>query len=221
MLGSHDTFTYLTAEDWSVELISKFWRCQTLNFDRQYKLGVRFFDIRLMRNQKAGLLSKLFKKKNKNIYWAVGHGLAEVKDSALKGSINWTFNSVEDVCKFFKAKYPDAYYRIYLEKGGSSEVAEFKKQIIGLEKKYPKLCWYGIKKPWTTLYYKVPFKTIKDTTCTLFNWNPDKSLSYNIKHFKANYTIKTWAQKNNPHITQEIINDPNTLYFIDYCGIYN
>ena len=42
----------------------------------------------------------------------------------------------------------------------------------------------------------------------------------NIKHFKANYTIETWAKRNNPKLTVEQKNDPNTLYFMDYVGVY-
>lgn len=233
MLGSHDTFTYLKCESPAVELINKFWRCQKINIQQQYNCGVRFFDIRLMTNTTGGIvlsaIKKLFKKKKNKVTWACGHGLAEVPQ---------TFDSVEAVCKYFLECFPDAKYRIILEKRNDDNKKLFTQQVEELTKVqtigkykgkriiqecYPNCTYIGYKLPWTALYinYETYPQKFIDTCCRLFNWNPDKSLSWNIKNFRADWTIKNWAKAHNPKtLTKEQLNDPHTCYFMDYIGVF-
>ena len=77
-----------------------------------------------------------------------------------------------------------------------------------------------IKSPWTVLYQGKDFKVINDYCCRLFNWNVNRSLWENIKHFDFKlYSIKSWAKKHNPTVTQEMKDDPDKLYFMDYVNI--
>ena len=206
MVASHDSFTYLNPDDLWMKLLTPFWRCQSLTICEQYNLGVRYFDIRVRRSKKAGLFNKIFNRYDDKFKWSICHGIIQL--DFIK------FDNIEYICKYFKDYFPDAYYRIYLESGNSEIKEEFKRQIIKLEKKYPKLCWYGYKIPWVTLYMNIPVKEIKDLTCKLFNWSHERSFIKNIKNFKFN-TIKEYS-KNNPKITEEMINDNNILYFMDY-----
>ena len=223
MIGAHDTFTYLNSEDLLLNAFKPFWKCQKYSPQVLYsKYGVRFFDIRLCKNTMAsltGLFGKLFKKKK--FTWATAHGLAEFKQN---------FKNLEEVFKYMKKNFPDAQYRIVLERCSKSEKNEFCKQAkpwyenngAKLKASGYKCSWIGIKKPWSPLYINSDLypKVMKDYCCRLFNWNTERSLHYNIKHFKANYTIETWAKRNNPKLTVEQKNDPNTLYFMDYVGVY-
>jgi hypothetical protein len=55
----------------------------------------------------------------------------------------------------------------------------------------------------------------------LFNWDVDASLSQNIKNFSLQASsIKKWAKNHNPEITQEMIDDKDTLYFMDYVNLH-
>ena len=223
MIGAHDIFTYLDAEDFALNIFAPFWRCQQYSPNVLYnKYGVRFFDIRVCRNKTAsivGIFGKLFKKKK--FTWATAHGLAE---------FNQNFNTIEDVFKYMNKNFPEAQYRIVLERCSTDEKNEFYNQIKSwianngskLKASNYKCSWIGIKKPWTQLYIDSNLypKNIKDYSCRLFNWDPSKSLSANIKNFRADYTIETWAKRNNPKLTISEKNDTNTLYFMDYVGKY-
>jgi len=223
MIGAHDSFTYLNAEDIVINIFKPFWKCQSKSLQELYdKYGVRFFDIRLCQNTTAsltGIIGKLFKKKK--FTWSAAHGLAEFKQ---------TFTNIEEVFKYMKKNFPEAQYRIILERCSNKEKNEFSNQISSWIKKNGaklkdadyKCSWIGIKTPWQQLYINTSLypKTVKDYCCRLFNWNASKSLSENIKNFRADYTIETWAKRNNPKLTSQQKKDPNTLYFMDYAGVY-
>ncbi len=56
MIGAHNTFTYLDAKNPSVNFVKKFWRCQTKSIYELYtNYGVRFFDIKIQRNDMKNL----------------------------------------------------------------------------------------------------------------------------------------------------------------------
>jgi hypothetical protein len=78
-----------------------------------------------------------------------------------------------------------------------------------------------IKKPWEDLYVFRQF-IYKEYCCHLFNWNLEKSILENFKSFDmSSWSIKSWAKAHNPkEITKEMIEDKDTLYFMDYIGIY-
>lgn len=227
MIGAHDAFTYLNAQDAIMNLpyIKKLWRCQQYSIDTLYKKhNTLFFDLRVCKDTKAsifGIIGKLFKKKKKKFVWAGAHGLAEFKQN---------FSTLEDLFKYMKKNYPKAQYRLILEKCSSEEVSQFKTQLNSwiasdgkkLKKNKYNLSWAGIKKPWTQLYVDSSIypRVMHDYCCRLFNWDSTKSLSTNLKNFKLSWTIENWAKKNNPILTTNEIADPNTLYIMDYVGKY-
>jgi len=223
MIGAHDTFTYLNAQDIAINLFKKYWRCQKYSPEILYhNYGVRFFDIRLCKNTTAGvtgLLGRLFKKKK--FTWATAHGLAEFRQE---------FANFEEVLKYMQSKFPEAQYRVVLERCSSEEVKEFKKQTNEWikndgkklkDKKY-NCSWIGIKKPWQSLYINQNLypREVHDYCCRLFNWDTSKDLKTNIKNFRADYTLEKWAKIYNPILTKEQKVDPNVLYFADYIGLY-
>lgn len=200
MIGAHDTYTYMKATNWFIELFSYFWRCQKKDIDELYQLDVRCFDIRVIRE---------------NNYWVVGHG---------KAKVNKTFNTLEEICKYFKTNYKNSIIRIILESDGNNKsiVKVFKEECNKIINNYDKMLWsIYIKNPWTCIYKnKKEYQTI-DYCCHLFNWNLGKSFIENIKNFDfSSRSIKTWAKNHNPKITQEMIENENIIYLMDYIGIY-
>ena len=206
MLGSHDSFTYMVARNGIVDTFTSFWRCQEKTIKEQYDLGVRMFDIRVNKDIQNGKFT-----------WQVSHGLAK---------FNQNFVSLNAIGSYFKKQYPDSYFRVVLESGSDDEetVTKFKEQAKKLMTSYKAMVWQVvIKLPWTVLYRGKDFKEVNDYCCHLFNWNVDHDIWWNIKHFNeldfSAYSIKAWAKKHNPTVTQEMKDDPDKLYFMDYVNI--
>lgn len=205
MIASHDTFTYDKPRNPVMNLLKIFWRCQKLDIKKQYELGVRIFDVRVSRY---------------NGKWSAAHGIYKAK--------NIQFDTLSDICKYFKTEFPGSMIRIYLEDNTSNGK---NKDILDLYLKegtfvvidYKDMIWeYGTHKPWDTYYKndKLPFTDIKEYYCHLFNWDLDKSIWYNITHFDwSSWSLPLYAKKHNPKITKELIND-TTMHIMDYVGIY-
>lgn len=211
MLGSHDTYTYLKANNILANAVSSFWRCQTLTIDEQYKIGARVFDVRVIHEEKDGML-----------WWRIGHGFAELQQR---------FPNLQSICLYFKEQYPGSVIRLVLEKNCTDEEAKsrFITEAEKIKKKFSSMIWcVCIKKPWTEIWRGTGLKTVKkteDLICHLFNWDGGQTIAYNLKHINnldlSITSIKKWAQKHNPkEITQEMIDDPTTLYIMDYLGVY-
>ena len=49
-IGTHNSLTYLTPKTWWGKLIKFTARCQSIDYEKQYELGARVFDIRLWYN---------------------------------------------------------------------------------------------------------------------------------------------------------------------------
>lgn len=133
MIGSHDSYTFHKATKgiYNKSLIRRTWKAQNMNIAEQYEYGVRMFDVRVCRDG------------NK---WRVCHGAAEFDE---------TFASIQCICDFFDRLYPDAIYRIWLEKGSEAVekrfIAESVNDYYSLCDFYPNLWRVGIKsyKEWT------------------------------------------------------------------------
>lgn len=203
MIGTHNTFTYLEATNSLYNVFNAFWRCQEISVRDQYNMGVRLFDIRV---------SEVFENGKK--WWQVGHGIAKVKQK---------FVNLENICIYFKSQYPGSMIRLMLEDKSDEEAIlnRFKKEADTVIKKYKDMIWtIYIKRPWTLLFEGKHFD-IKEYCCYLFNWDVDASLSQNIKNFSLEASsIKKWAKNHNPQITQEMIDDKDTLYFMDYVNLH-
>ena len=206
MIGAHNVFTFIKSNIF-MELFSFLWRCQNKSITTLYNdYNVRFFDIRIS-----------LKKFKKNYMWVPAHGLVKLKDK--------TFFNLESLFLYMKMYFPDAQYRLILEKCSKKNKTEFYKQLEpwltknGQKlKEHNYLCsWIGIKKPWKNIYKNTKiYPHIEDYACHLFNLNPDKSLYENIKNFNIKYTIKKWSSTHNPILTEEQIQDNKICYFMDY-----
>lgn len=203
MIASHDSYTYQKAKNPLMNLISIFWKTQKLDIKKQYELGVRIFDVRVCKNNKG--------------LWGTAHGSAHFKES---------FNSISEICKYFKDNYSGSFIRIYLEdnvKENNNLKDEFLKESEEAYSKYKDIIWeIGTHFPWITYYHNPDFQMlIKEYYCHLFNWNTDKDFKYNIKNIDfSSWCLPLYAKKHNPIITPEMINDPNVMHIIDYIGIY-
>lgn len=203
MIASHDSYTYQKAKNPLMNLISIFWKCQKLDIQNQYDLGVRIFDVRVYKNNKGK--------------WGTAHGTAHFKQS---------FDSIVSICEYFKTQFPGSFIRIYLEDNvkNNNELKElFLKEADEAFTKYFDILWeIGTHVPWITYYRNPDFQmSIKEYYCHLFNWNTDKDFIYNLKNIDwSSWCLPLYAKKHNPIITQEMINDPNIMYLMDYVGIY-
>lgn len=123
MIGSHDTYTFEKPILSAYKASEKLWKTQCVDVDAQYKAGVRMFDIRVARTL--------------NGKWVACHGLVDFHK-------HW--DHLSDICEEYKRKYPDAIYRIVLERGTKLAEKRFKKQAKGLCSRYPNLWRLDIKR---------------------------------------------------------------------------
>lgn len=214
MIGSHDTYTFENPILGIWNASKRLWKTQCKTIDEQYNYGVRMFDVRVARTI--------------NGKWVACHG-------AVNFHKHW--DKLEDICKMFSINYPEAIYRIVLEKGGKLVQKKFKKEAKNLCKKYPNLWRIDIKstKYWLggvdnnnqNLYdrgYKFALVNTWEPPCyeehgtltikNLFSFNiKDEAKSKNQNGIFKN--IPTGALRS---VKDEIdLQTKDTLYFIDYC----
>ena len=191
MLGTHDSFTYFKANSWAVNLISKYWRCQEKSITEQYKLGVRFFDVRIKRDTQQG----------KKV-WRCCHGLAEFPK---------IFMSIDAICNYFTYTLKDCKFRIWLEKGSEKDWDDFITEALDAKDKFEGFVQAVRKSGEVILFQKPTYLPIK------YYAAPMEKFGNIVKGIYTN-PIKSWAKKHNPVITQEMIDDPDVVYFMDYVG---
>lgn len=206
MIATHDSYTYQKPKNIFMNLIKIFWKCQKVDIDKQYELGTRIFDVRVA--------SYKDKKDNNKIKWQTAHGMAKFRIK---------FDTIESICELFYNKYPGSVLRIYLE---DSKVVpeireEYKRQCDEAFTKYKDMLWdMGTHHPWVSSHYNKHYD-IKEYYCHLFNWNTDRDIKYNLKNFDwTSWSLPYYAKKHNPVITKEMIEDPKTMYILDYIGVY-
>ena len=185
MVASHNSITYSEVKNKIYKLFSGLWKTQELPLITQYK-KVRYFDFRI------------YKDKNK---WRLCHGLVD---------FIYTYDSISDLCQDIQARFPEAYYRIILEKYQDEQLFDFLNEVNGLTN-YSNLDSIIIKKGWKIL--KAGKFKIVDYTCKLSTFKEIISI------IRYRFSIKRWAKKNNPRITEEMINDPKTVYFFDFINL--
>lgn len=85
IIGSHNSWSYLSPRKWWMKLISFTAKCQSYNISDQYKLGVKCFDLRIR-----------FEKNNELI---IAHGIIEydILEEELFDDLEY-LNSKGDVC---------------------------------------------------------------------------------------------------------------------------
>lgn len=190
MIGSHDSFTYLDSTSNFMNLITRFWRCQNKNIIEQYNFGVRYFDVRVVREVDSN---------GKNI-WRLCHGQAELTK---------TFKTIQSICAYFIGSLKGSIFELWLEKGNEDDWNCFKDEALPLTIKYNCIAQIVRKNPETIIYRSPNFPQKISTQFN--NWN----LRTIIKNLFSS-PIKNNAKKYNPKITQEMINNPNINYFMDY-----
>lgn len=193
MLASHNSFTYLRPCQWWARLCPWLWRTQTKNIPQQRLSGVRYFDIRVRRDERK---------------WRVCHGLVDFPR---------TFDTLDEIVRIF----PDAICRIILERGDKRRFIDEAALMVQTDPT-KNLHAVIIKKNWEVLYQAdfikhpltsdmIPSPRIVDNTyCP---WRSGKSLIQNIMAFRP-HTIKSWAKKH--PIPDNAKTDKNAVYFHDY-----
>lgn len=208
MIGSHDTFTYLEPTCELYGLATRWWRTQCKTIEEQYAFGVRFFDIRVCLSYGK---------------WKLCHGLA---------TLNKSFFSIRYICDYMNDKFPDAIYRIVLERGNKDKETFFINSIVKLCALYPNLWRIDIKstKQWNGL--------IDNNNQSLFDRgykfalvNTWESPSYEKHGYINNLSdvIHKDLRKEAKMINSELpffndktmldymIKTKEQLYFLDYC----
>lgn len=189
MLGTHNSYTYLTAKCKFLEQFSFLWRCQIKTIHAQKESGVEYFDIRVRRDI-------LHLKDKDQPVWRICHGIID---------FDLTFNSLEELLEQFLTYK----VRLVLERGNTED---FIKEVEKI-KECPWLSYACIKKDWKIIVNRDPY-LIDYTYAPWLSW---LSFWENIKRFNFFSTIKSWAKKHNPIVNDIIKKDQNTIYFIDYA----
>ena len=136
--------------------------------------------------------------KTKGNQWELCHGLINFNKQ-----YNTLYNLMEDLSDFK--------IRLILEKGTKADEEVFKFIIYKLSYKYSNLVFSAIKKNWKVLHNTL--LSIIDYTYIPFYSN--LSFWQNIKRMNWFSTIKKWAKRHNPIITQKMREDNDVVYFID------
>lgn len=187
MIASHDSFSYSKIRYSFYKLFSGIWKTQDITLQKQYTdYKVRYFDIRICKNKDK---------------WIVCHGMV---------NFIYEFSSIEQLCQDINYRFPEAYYRIILEKGNEDDEWDFKEELYTLYTK-SNLDEIVIKKNWRILKHS-QFQYV-DKTCKM------NTLKEILEMFKYMFSIKKWSKKNNPKITNNMIEDKRTVYFLDYINI--
>lgn len=207
MIGSHDTFTYLDSKFYIYNHFTKWWRTQCKSIEEQYAFGVRFFDIRVYLDS--------------DNHWRYCHGIV---------NLNKYERTLNDICLYMENYFPEAIYRIVLEKGKYDDEMIFIKEAQGLCSKFPNLWRVDIKAS------KVWMGEVDNNNDALFNagykfaivntWEfPAFELHGKVTVNNFSWTdLKKKAQTinyilgfKNPQELKNMINSKDELYFIDYC----
>lgn len=193
MIGSHNSYTYLKSDVSIMNSFTRFWRCQDSTISDQYNMGVRYFDIRVVRAKNS------FGK----AVWQAAHGSAKLTKQ-------WM--SIKAICNMFKNTYKDCKFRVVLEKGDDDVAKAFKEEALACVDSCEALDWIIIKKPWTIIYRRQDSPMFHDYSYE--DWDFVSALKSLIS-----WPIKEHATKVNPTITKDMIESKTEVWFMDYvCG---
>lgn len=186
MIGSHDSFTYMTARNPLVNVFKGLWRTQSKSIETQYKSGVRFFDIRLFRDGNE---------------WRAAHGVAE---------FGMTYKSLSEAAKDFVKMFPCCRFQIWMEKGTDEDWELFRKEADVIIGHYKWALTQVVRKNPETVYHRCEnYPKVVDYSFRDWTWK-------NILRGLRSSPIRQWAIFHNPVITEEQRADRNTIYFMDY-----
>lgn len=130
--------------------------------------------------------------------WRICHGIV---DFAI------TFDTLREIADLFSGYR----FRLILERNTNGGTWYFRDEILPLVYTHPSLTLACIKKGWEEL-----LKRESNIVSYAYTpWLSGESFWSNIKRFNFFSTIKRWAKKHNPVITDLMIKS-NVTYFMDY-----
>jgi hypothetical protein len=215
MIGSHDSLTYLKSTSWIYNNCKKYWKTQIDSIESQYAFGIRMFDIRVCWD-------------NKSRSWIPSHGKVNLK------GLKWA--NIKEVLFYMKLNFPNAIFRLWLEKGDSSDKNKFTYEVTTAMQDplfSDTLLWRaGIKssKEWkhgifnqNQKLFDLGYKFALDET-----WrNPCFELHGSINDLDDAFRIdlRKEARKINGKLEffkdqsklKSVLESKDNLYFIDYC----
>lgn len=177
VLGSHNSFSYITPYKWWMRPFHFMARCQSRDIQEQFYRGARMFDLRLRFNDFNG--------------WMVAHGAMEfcTLDYATEFHLRWLNDKSHPASP--------VYVRLLLEYNSEPKYAAWLKAhfweiCLNLQKDYPNIHFFGGQAKWNWVQifnaWKYPAPTIEDkyssTTGTILDdWWP---WLYAVTHNKRN-----------------------------------
>lgn len=191
MIGTHNSLTYLPPKNKLYGLFKPFWRCQTRSIWRQLD-HVKFFDIRIIFDE-----------------------LGEIKNAA-HGLVDLDVSQLGLMTMLASIKMQNAYCRIIIERGDCSKINNVLDSVMVLLK--DNIAEIRIKDGWELLY-KNPNINLNIVDMSFVPFHSDRPWWKEWTNiFK--YPIKRWVKKHRAKLTKEQIEDPNTVYFVDYYQYY-
>ena len=186
MIGSHDSFTCLSARNPLVNIFRGLWKTQDKSIEAQYKSGVRFFDIRLFRDG------------NK---WRAAHGAAE---------FGMTYRDLSEAARDFCKMFPGCRFGIWLEKGTEEDWELFRAEAEPLKKRYKWALAQLVRKKPEEVYYRCEdYPHIEYLAFRGWNWR-------NVLRGLFGSPVRRWAKEHNITPTREQRADRGTVYFMDF-----
>lgn len=137
-IGTHNSLTYLTPKTWWGKLFKFTARCQSIDYEKQYELGARVFDVRL---------------------WYDNDFKIEIRHGRI--AYDYSYTVLQEMLKFLNKK-GDCYVRILCEEDSFAKhdplavnkERSFKKDCEFYEKWYTNIKFFGgnRKYDWKVLY---------------------------------------------------------------------
>lgn len=166
------------------------------------------------------LFSFLWRTQTKSLEEQIKNGVTyfDIRVHRIKDNQWELCHGLVNFCKYYNTlselmeDLSDSKIRLILEKGTKADEEVFRSIIYKLSHQYSNLVFSAIKKNWKVLYNKDLI--LMDYTYIPFYSN--LSFWQNIKRMNWFSTIKKWARKHNPVITQDMKDDINVVYFMDY-----
>ena len=189
MLGSHNSFSYLTPTKWWMRLFTPWAKCQNKTIKEQYNAGVRYFDIRVAFKKDGSI--------------RLVHNLAEYPSGKLFDGLKWLKNK------------PDAHLRIVLDMRKKPKGENATTQLLGW---FYDFLDYAMKDSVATIDKAIVFwnwKHIIDNGVKVAEWHS----SVCAKWYEYLCGTEYWAEVHNDNILsseKEILKGNDSVLLIDY-----
>lgn len=207
ILGTHNSVTYLQPKHWWLWFGKPFAKCQDMNIEQQWNIGVRCFDIRVRFDEKGNPI--------------MAHGVYEVK-----GSVHFDILAkIEGLMFFEKMSHPKqskrAYVRVILEsrmKGNlEQEEKRFKRFCSKLHQTYPLITFFGgnRKGDWKQIYdFQLKTEIIQAVGSMA---NEERKRGFNVvkARWYEKFMPKCYARRNNK-LNTDLLSDKECIVLFDF-----